>query len=286
MTDPTVREAFHKTLIALGLVAGSVLAGCGGTRVLEEPMALQTTGPLVTASGQDVDAALNWVIVRDGPGTWAQFAEWDEYLIDIHNRGERPISIDGLLVVDSLGTSIPPATNRKALVKGTRRAVKRYRQYGTKVQVGASGGTVLLAGAALTAAGVGAAYALGLGATMGSAVGGGALVAASGVLLVGPILMVGGVSRMVNNGRIDEAIQQRQTLLPLEVPAGQKVLLDIFLPVTPSPTRVEIRYAEDGLEKTLVLDTQSALTGLHIPEGIQVDNESETDSVTEGGVAN
>jgi hypothetical protein len=53
-----------------------VLSGCGGTKVLKEAQPIQTTQPLATASDQQVTAILDWVIVRDGPGTWAKNADW------------------------------------------------------------------------------------------------------------------------------------------------------------------------------------------------------------------
>jgi len=47
------------------------LTACGGTKVLKEPDSFVATQPLVTASDQTLSVALDWVIVRDGPGTWA-----------------------------------------------------------------------------------------------------------------------------------------------------------------------------------------------------------------------
>ncbi len=48
------------------------LSGCGGTKVLKEPEPLVVTRPLATASDQHLSATLDWVIFRDGPGTWAK----------------------------------------------------------------------------------------------------------------------------------------------------------------------------------------------------------------------
>ena len=69
-----------------------VLSGCGGTKVLKEAQPIQTTQPLATVSDQQVTAILDWVIVRDGPGTWAKNADWDEYLLRIRNLSEQSIS--------------------------------------------------------------------------------------------------------------------------------------------------------------------------------------------------
>jgi len=62
------------------------LTACGGTKVLKEPDSFVATQPLVTASDQTLSVALDWVIVRDGPGTWAKNSDWDEYLLRVRNQ--------------------------------------------------------------------------------------------------------------------------------------------------------------------------------------------------------
>ena len=65
-----------KRLFAAGITLSLVsLVGCGGTKVLKEPQPMQTTQPLAEVSDQQVTATLDWVIVRDGPGTWAKNAD-------------------------------------------------------------------------------------------------------------------------------------------------------------------------------------------------------------------
>ena len=48
-----------------------VLTGCGGTKLLKDPEPLVVTQALATASNAQLSVALDWVIYRDGPGTWA-----------------------------------------------------------------------------------------------------------------------------------------------------------------------------------------------------------------------
>ena len=95
------------------------LSGCGGTKVLKEPEALTVTQSLATASDRHLSGTLDWVIFRDGPGTWARNVDWDEYLIRVQNLGDDSLQITKVIVVDSLGTRIEPRQNRKQLVKGT-----------------------------------------------------------------------------------------------------------------------------------------------------------------------
>ena len=47
------------------------LTGCGGAKVLKEPEPLVSTQAVAVAADQQLSARLDWVIVRDGPGTWA-----------------------------------------------------------------------------------------------------------------------------------------------------------------------------------------------------------------------
>ena len=48
----------------------------------------------LAASGDArIAASLDWVIVRDGPGTWAKNADWDEYLVTLRNDSAEPVTV-------------------------------------------------------------------------------------------------------------------------------------------------------------------------------------------------
>ena len=131
------------------LLSACAIAGCGGTKVLKEPQPIQTTQPLAANSDQRVAATLDWVIVRDGPGTWAKNADWDEYLLRVNNRTDQPIIVTQVIVVDSLDTRIEPQPGRKQLVKSSKKTARRYKESGVKVKAGRGAGTMLVAGAAV-----------------------------------------------------------------------------------------------------------------------------------------
>lgn len=247
------------------LLSAFVLAGCGGTKLLKEPQPIQTTQPLAAISDKRVAATLDWVIIRDGPGTWARNADWDEYLLTVGNQSNQPIQITRLIVVDSLGTRIESQAGRKQLVKSSKKTAKRYKKSGVEVKAGMGVGTLLVSGAAVTAAGYGVAVAtmgpiLGFGSTAGA----GAGAAVGGLLLLGPALAVGGVVRGVNNSKVNKQIELRQTLLPHEIPADEELGLDVFFPLAPSPKVVELTYTDTTGEHVIVIDTSAALNGLHI----------------------
>ena len=259
------RSKFKSGLFMVLALGTCVLAGCGGTKVLSEARPMQVTRPLAVASGEGVTTRLDWVIVRDGPGTWAKNADWDEYLLRVDNQSETSIQLTGLVVVDSLDTRVEPQTGRKPLVKASKKAARRYKDSGIKVKAGAGVGTMLVAGAAVSVLAVGAAEVAALGAIMGgTGVGAGATAAVGGLVLLAPVLVVGGILKAVNNSEVNTEIEKRQTTLPLEVAAGEEKLFHVFFPITPSPGMVELRYSDQGTEKLLVLNTHAALNGLHL----------------------
>jgi hypothetical protein len=252
-------------LLLAMLLSACLLTGCGGTKVLKEPQPMQTTQPLAVTSDQQVAATLDWVIVRDGPGTWAKNADWDEYLLRVINESGQPIVVTQMTVVDSLDTRIEPQNGRRQLVKGSKSTARRYKQSGIKVKAGRGAGTMLIAGAAVTAIGVGAASAVAYGTMMsGAAAAGSAGAAAGGLLLLGPALAVGGIVRGVNNSKVNNQIELRQTQLPLEISVNEELGLNVFFPLAPSPKMVDLVYTDATGEHHLIIDTSAALKGLHI----------------------
>ena len=241
-----------------GVLAAVALSGCGGTKLLKEPEPLVVTRSLAAASDQRLAATLDWVIVRDGPGTWAKNVDWDEYLIRVQNLSDESIQVTNITALDSLGTQIETGKNRKQLVNGTKETKRRYTGEGLTVKAGLGAGTLLAAGAV-----VGATTAAIIGATLMTASTGTVVAVTGGILLV-PVFAVGGVMRGVNNSRVNKQIETRQTLLPIVLQEGEEKSLNIFFPLAPSPRQVEITYADSQGDHTLIIDTRAALEGLHL----------------------
>ena len=260
------------------------LSACGGTKLVKHPTALPTPVEASFASATDaaLGARLEWIIVRDSPGTWAKNADWDEYFIRVRNTSGAPIRITGVSVVDSLGQANPTLGKRKALVKASRKNAKRYKQSNLRVVAGVSGTTI-------TAAGVG----VGLGMGGVAASGGGMLAGAAGAaafLTVAPAFAVVGIFRGVRNSQVNNRIEDRQSKLPASIAAGEEQALDLFFPLSPSPTRIQITYADaQGTSHQLDIDTSKTLAGLHLgPSGgsqASGARSSQTQHVTHTGVA-
>lgn len=241
-------------LILLLLLLG--LSGCSGAKILSEPKPLVLNQPLSTTSNQTLSVSLEWVIYRDGPGTWAKNADWDEYLMVLENLSDESLQITNIVVTDSLGTQIAPRQNRKELVKGSKETIRRYKGEGLKVKAGVSAGILVGAGAVAAAgtSGIGAAAMAGGGAAAGAAV----------IVVAVPVVVVAGLIRGANNSKVNNEIKSRQTLLPVVLPEKEKQRVNLFFPLAPSPRQIEITYIDSAGDHKLFIDTQAVLEGLHI----------------------
>jgi hypothetical protein len=90
-----------------------------------------------------------------------------------------------------------------------------------------------------------------------------------GALVLAPVLAVGSIVRGVNHSKVNTQIEQRQTLLPLDVPAGDELMLDLFFPLAPSPGSIELAYSDTTGEHVIVVDTRAVLSGLHIESSVE-----------------
>jgi hypothetical protein len=248
-------DIYRITVLAIFAAAG--LTGCGGTKMLKEPEPLGVPHSLASASDQRLRATIDRLIVRDGPGTWARNADWDEYQIRVTNMGDESLQITSVTVTDSLGTLLESGESRKQLVKGAKETKRRYKGAGIEVKAGWGAGTILTVGAVGFASVASAAGAAGMLTT------GGAVAATGGLILV-PAMAMTGVMRGVNNRKVNKEIESRQTTLPVDVLEHDEKALDIFFPLAPSPQQVEIRYVDAEGAHALIIDTSTALDGLHL----------------------
>lgn len=248
------------TSTALILIA-CVLAGCGGTKMLKEPEPLTIGASIATGSDLRLGASLDWVIARDGPGTWARNADWDEYLIRMENIGDQSLQIIDVAVVDSLGFHVDSRHNRSQLVKGTKETKRRYKDGGIEVKAGLSG-KVLVGASVAAAAGTSG---LGVAATSYGTAAAGA--AAAFVLM--PAIAVGGIARGVNNSIVNMEIETRQSQFPLMLAAGEEKNLNVFFPLAPAPREILVTYVDSQRTYTLTIDTHTALEGLHLAQAAQ-----------------
>lgn len=243
-------------VFALIAVAALLLQSCTGTKLLKEPIPVIADEPLAHSADEFIEASLNWVVVRDGPGTWAENADWDEYWITVSNRSPHSIDVTGISIIDSLETRIDSSSKRSDLVRNSKKSVKRYKELDIEVTAGFGAIALLSASAVSGAAGIAAIN------TLGVLSSGAGMVAVATVFAV-PALAIAGFYRGINDQNVSKAIKARHTKLPLTLMKGETRLLHIFYPLAPSPLRLEIHYVTNERDKILHVDTSEALQGLH-----------------------
>jgi len=136
---PAGIEGKTKLTVLLVCLAG-LLSACGGSKLIKNPVPIELTTPLEQVSDRQVTVTLHWVIVRDGPGTWAKYANWDEYLLSVNNQTGEDIQITGAHIVDSLGFEQPGDSDRRRLVKASTETIKRYKEIDIDINAGFGGG--------------------------------------------------------------------------------------------------------------------------------------------------
>ena len=244
-----------------------LLAGCAGTKVLDAPTLPPDRNPLAVARDRATTATLDWVIVRDGPGTWAKNADWDQYLLRLENRSTTDLRITEVYVEDSMGTKVFPGRDRKGLIAGSKQALDRYQDADIKVKAGTGTavmaatvmGTTLVGGSVV---GVGLAYTsfaslLGISTSFGAAV----TAAGAGLVLVGPAMVI---RNRRNQRKVDARIQDIRSRIPFPVEAGMVTRAALFFPISPSPRHIVISYRQGESIQTLRLETRESLAGLHL----------------------
>ena len=253
------------------LICILTLSNCSsGTAVLDEPIAMQTSRPLTSESDENIEVTLYWVIVRNGPGTWASNADWDEYLMQVKNVSDETVEISSVVVVDSLDYRLEASADLQSLIDGSRSTASRYEDSNIEVRAGLGTDTMMAAGAAMTltgAAAVAATTSVTMTGLLGSSPGwsiAGPAAAAVGVLIAGPLIVREGQERARNELAVSNEIRSRQSRVPMLIESGGDRPMDLFYPLAPSPQSIEISYRNSSGEHVLILETQPELQGLHV----------------------
>ena len=255
---------FQRAVVVVFVV---LITGCVGTKLLDEPTLLPERNSLATVRDAVMAATLDWVIVRDGPGTWAKNADWDEYLLRLENRSTTNLRITEVYIEDSMGIKVFTGRDRKRLIAGSKQVAERYKDADIKIKAG-TGTAVMVAtvlGTTLVGASVvqlGLAYAsfdslLGISTSVGAVV----TTAGAGLVLVGPAMVI---RNRHNQRKVDARIQDIRSRIPFPVEAGMVKRAALFFPISPSPRHIVISYRQGESIQTLRLETRESLAGLHL----------------------
>ena len=234
----------------------AMLAACTpASRMVREPLA--DDGLAVGTRSPDdshVVLAVERVVVRNGPGAWVKDAAWDEYLVKLEAYGDAPVRVlEVSLESEHLPEAAHPTAQLDALEKGTSAQVRVLQTAGVAVALGYGAGALAFAGAAGGASQVGV------------------LAAASAAVILMPVAAIaGGVYMHKKHKRqkadrvlMQDEIGRRALAVPLEIAPESVREGSWFFPITPAPTRLQVRYEQGGEEHQLAIELPQ-LAQLHM----------------------
>ena len=220
--------------------------------------AKSTTPPAKTlnwsAAGGPVDLTLQSVIVFHGPGSWKRHARWDEYVVQVVNRGTQPVTLSSAALIDFQGDPQFPGNEPWALEK---LSYTNWEKYGkTGVQLLAGAGAVLVYGATAEAA------------VMGSILGGGSTTGALVLVEAIPIVAIVDITAVAiinhhNKKKVQEEFNRRRLVLARSIAPGGVAVGSLFFPMTPGPRSLHLKGMTGTVPFELALEL-TPLAGLHL----------------------
>lgn len=200
-----------------------------------------------------LDTSLYTVISDGGPGSWKREAFWDEYVITLHNEGQRALSITAVALTDYAGAMRPPGTDPWELERESKTLEKRYRDAGLSFARMAAPRVIASAAEPSVVASAG------IGTT-------GAAAAATATAVALPIYgaSVFGIN-MHNKAVIRKEFNRRRISLPLMLGPGDSRTGSFFFPMVPNPQAITVRWSSGAGEGETTLELQF-LKGLHVTQ--------------------
>jgi len=172
------------------------------------------------------------LITYGGPGSWKREALWDEYVVTLENRGERPLTIDSATLAGSAGTPYAAGSDPWALEKQSKKLEKQYRDRGEAFIRAAGPGVLIVgAGAATVSAAAGSSALISAGVA-------GAAIAAVVVLPV-YYLTVFGINHH-NKKAVMTEFKRRRLPLPLTLAPGENRTGSLFYPMVRMPSSLAL----------------------------------------------
>ena len=243
--------------IGVTLLAALLCSGCVATKYQlarhDTPPAQAIDHPF--PSSGDLEARLVGLIAYHGPGSWKREALWDEYLVTLHNAGERPLTVESATLTDSAGKTAVPGTDPWELEKQSKALEKQYRSEG-QAFVRAAGPGVLIAGTGAVAA---AATASGW--PLVSPAAAGALLTAVFVLPVYYTTVV--AIDYHNKHQVLYEFRRRRLASPLILAPGETRAASLFFPMVRSPAALCLNWRSEAGQARAALPLEF-LRDLHV----------------------
>jgi hypothetical protein len=249
-----IRFDIATTLLTV-LLAACVLSACVSQKYKRVDKKMPPARALnVKFPPAALEATLYTEISDGAPGSWKREAFWDEYVVILHNSGDRPVQILSAALADHAGAPHAAGTDPWALERESKTLERRYRDAGVAFARVAAPRVIVTAAEPEVAAsaGVGAA---------------GAAAAATATAVALPLygLTVFGIN-MHNKSAIRKEFERRRLPFPLTLAPGETRIGSLFFPMIPNPKALSMMWSGDSGEEdaTLGLDF---LEGLHVPDG-------------------
>jgi len=233
----------------------SILCGCVATKY---QLAKKDTPPvqllgIAFPPSAPLQATLASLITYGGPGSWKREALWDEYVVQVVNLGDRPLTIDSATLLDSKGTPYGPGSDPWALEKQSKELERQYRNNG-EAFLRAAGPSVVIVGVGVAA-----------GAAGGASIVAPAVVGAAVAAIVLPVYYVSvlGINHH-NKKAVMTEFNRRRLALPLTLATGEARTGSFFFPMVRSPSSLALHAANESVTATAALSL-GFLNALHLP---------------------
>jgi hypothetical protein len=201
-----------------------------------------------------LEATLYTEISDGAPGSWKREAFWDEYVVILHNPGDRPVQVLSAALTDYAGAPHAAGIDPWALERESKTLERRYRDAGVAFARVAAPRVIVAAAEpeVVASAGVGAA---------------GAAAAATATAVALPVygLSVFGIN-MHNKSVIHKEFERRRILFPLTLGPGESHTGSLFFPMIPNPKALSMKWSGHSGERDTAL-ALDFLEGLHVPDG-------------------
>jgi hypothetical protein len=197
-----------------------------------------------------LDANLTGVITDGGPGSWKREAFWDEYIVTLHNTGDRPLQLVSARLEDFARAPHPPGVDPWALERESKTLERKYKDAGVDFArvaspriLAATAEPVVVANAGIGAAG-----------------------AATAATLTAVAVPVYGLATWSRNrhyrAKIKAEFDRRRLTFPLSLAPGETRTGSLFFPMVPNPCALDLDWSDESAsaDSALPLDF---LGGLH-----------------------
>ena len=254
-------------IVCIVVVAALALAGCAGPSVLSKELTSEGQPPLLQANDSRIAIALDAVVIRNGPGAWAEDAAWDEYRFRIRSPSGDPLQVTRITLFDALDQAVEASTNRGDLIDATEEIEKRYEASARVARSASSGNWTAVTATAVATVGTGTIVAAATTYVPGTFMAGAAATGAGvavGLGLGAGVLVGAGIVKIVNNTQVSSQLERRSARFPFLVGAADSTIA-VFFPIAPLPSAVEIAYRDAGVERRLRVPTSTALSETHAP---------------------